>query len=317
VDQILKEELNKIVRAQVLFDEPMSNHSSMRVGGRTDAFVTVKSIDELKGVIQWSVEKGVPYMFWGNGTNTLVKDGGIPGLVINFGESFSSIDVERKSDEEVLVNVGAGVQTSHFLNWCIDNGFKGAEFLWGIPGTIGGNIITNAGCAGGEIADIISEITVVEKGKRELSIRKSALNFGTRRLKMPRSTAILSVRLNLKTGSSEEIRNTIEGIREKRKGTQPLDEPSLGCIFKNFKNQSAGALIDDAGFKGVRIGKARISTRHANFVVNEGGASAKDIVSLINMVREKVREKFGVALDLEIFIVGEDERKSYDREMEE
>lgn len=324
LDEALKKELCSIADCNVLFDEPMWKHSTIGIGGNADSFLKVQTISKLKEIVAWCASRAVPYCVWGNGSNTLVKDGGIEGVVISLGEGFDFINIERKLEDIALVHVGAAVRSNGFIDWCIAEGISKGEFISGMPGTIGGNVLTNAGSFGHEISQIVDEISVLEKGGRELTLKRAALDFCPRKLRIPRSTIVLSVKLNLNLSSSEAVKLSIEELHRKREQSQPLGKKSLGCAFKNppkmgagpnalapanaLGTRGAGQLIDDAGFKGVRVGRARVSEKHANFIINEGGASARDVMVLMGLIKEKVNEKFGVLLEPEIAVMGVDEK---------
>jgi len=308
--------LLEIARDAVRFDELLASHSTMRIGGAADALIVPRSLEMLKSVMRWAVENEIPYMFLGGGSDTLIRDGGVHGIVIHLKEGFGRLEVSHESGEDIFVAAEAGVPTGTLVRFAKESGLAGVEGLSGIPGTVGGNVMTNAGTSPGWISDVIEEITVMDRQIRELTVKKKALEFSYRRLKMPRSTAVVRALLKLKRDDPAAIEKRMNDLLEKRKATQPYGQPTLGCIFKNPGDQSrvtshksrvvsAGALIDEAGFKGVRVGKARVSEVHANFIINEGGATAKDVEILIGLIRENVKEKFGIILEPEIHIAGE------------
>lgn len=310
---VQKERLLEITEGGAKFDEPLSAYSAIKIGGPAYAVVSPRDVGMLKDIILWSTGEGLSYMSLGNGSNTLIRDGGFKGLVINFRKTFSEIQTVGETGEDLSLSVGAGLNTATLVQFAAENGFSGVEGLAGIPGTIGGNIITNAGTFLGCIADVVDEITVVDRSVKEFSIKRKGLQFSYRSLKMPRSTAVVGALLKLKKGDPGTIKNLIEESLERRKKTQPWGALTLGSIFKNPSGaksneeggRKAGSLIEEAGLKGVRVGDARISDKHANFIVNEGGASARDIEILIALIKERVKEKFGVVLETEIKIVGE------------
>lgn len=300
-----KEQLLDISQGEVLFDEPLAAYSTMRVGGLADALVRPRDVSKLKEVMGYAVAQELPYVFWGAGSDTLVRDKGVRGLVIRLGVGFNELSITGEGSGEVFVSAGAGLHTATLVHFASDNGLTGVEGLTGIPGSIGGNVLTNAGTPDGCIADVIEEITVVDRGLRELTIKRKALEFSYRSFKLPRSTAVVRTLLKLKKDDSARIKERINQMMEKRKSTQPYDAPTLGCIFKNSQGGKAGALIEEAGLKGVRVGKARISEMHANFIVNEDGATARDVEVLMGLVKERVKQRFGVILETEIRIIGE------------
>lgn len=316
IGDIRKSELLEIARDAVRFDEPLAGYSTMRIGGPADAFVAPRDVETLKSVMRWAADNDMTYIFLGGGSDTLIRDGGIRGVVIRLKDGFEHLGVSHESGEDVFVSAQAGVPTGTLVRFTKEKGLKGIEGLAGIPGTVGGNVITNAGTSLGWISEVVEEIAVVDRQIRELTIKRKALEFSYRRLKMSRSTAVVRALLKLKRDDPAAIEKRMNDLLEKRKATQPYGQPTLGCIFKNPGNESrvtrdasrvvsAGALIDEAGLKGVRVGKARVSEIHANFIINEGGATAKDVEILIGLVREHIKEKFGILLEPEIRIVGE------------
>ncbi len=290
---------------RVLFDEPMSNHSTMGVGGRAEAYLVVDNEEELKSVMAFADENGVDYHFWGAGSNVLVRDGGLHGLVIRLGEGFEGIETDRDTPEGVYVYVGSAVSTPRFVNWCSENGLSGVEWLAGMPSTVGGNVLMNAGMGDNSISDVVEEVTLINRDRKTLSIRKKVLRFEYRKLKVPRTAVVSRALLKLKRVERSEVVTKTQAFFEKRKGSQPQGAKSLGCIFKNPGKGSAGMLIDEAGLKGVRVGGARISNVHANFILNENGATAKDVLVLMSLIRDRVKQYAGVILENEIIIIGD------------
>ncbi|PIU57870.1 MAG: UDP-N-acetylenolpyruvoylglucosamine reductase [Deltaproteobacteria bacterium CG07_land_8_20_14_0_80_38_7] len=309
-----KEKLSLIAKDSVLFDEKLSSYSSIRIGGIADAIVTPKSTDILKEVMQFAVDEGLLYVFLGGGCKTLVRDGGFRGIIIRLKEGFNNIEISHESDDIVYLQVGAGFNTAGLVQFASDHGFSGVECLAGVPGTVGGNIVTNAGTSEGCVGDIIEEIKIIDRAGRELTVKRKALEFSYRSLKLTRSTAIVSATLKLKRDQEAKVRESVDKLLERRKTTQPWGALTLGCVFKNIiktsgkikKVTSAGQVIDELGLKGVRVGRARISDKHANFIVNEGGATARDFEILVGMIKERVKEKYGMTLESEVKIIGED-----------
>lgn len=302
-----KEEIKRIISPErVFFGEPMAKHSTMGVGGNAECFAVVNSLEELKALLNFTSERGVEYRFWGNGSNVLVRDKGVRGIIARLGEKFDFVEELRRDGDDVHVSVGAATSTQKLVRWAAAEGLMGMEGLAGIPGTIGGNLATNAGTEAGAIGDVVDELTVVTKEGRELSMKRQALRFEYRSLKIPGTSALVRAVLKLKKSSAEEISARVEEAMKRRRKNQPVGEMSLGCIFKNSGKTSAGLLIDEAGLKNVRIGGARVSNVHANFIVNEGKATARDITVLIGLIREKVREQTGISLETEIEIIGDE-----------
>ena len=300
-----REELQALLpEGRIVFDEPMSRHSTMGVGGPAEAYVMVADEGELTRIIEWADEQGIEYCFWGAGSNVLVRDKGLRGLVIGLGDGFDYIEMDREDVDRVYVSVGAAVSTTHLVRWCVGRGLSGVEPLAGIPGTVGGNILTNAGTAQGNISDAVEELTIVNRERRVLTIRKAALRFEYRQLKLPRTAAVIRCLLRLGRDDPKAVAGRVQEIQKGRWESQPQGVRSLGCVFRNPGKTSAGMLIEDAGLKDVRIGGARVSSVHANFIVNEGGATSKDVIVLMSLIRDRVKQQSGISLEPEIKIVG-------------
>jgi UDP-N-acetylmuramate dehydrogenase len=296
----LKNEFQSIAKGRIAFDEPMRDHTTIKIGGSADIWFEPLDLEDLKIVAACADRNDIAKYIFGNGSNTLVRDKGIRGMVI----SLSKFDWINKNEEN-SVCVGAGAQMQRLLVWSVENSLSGLEALAGIPGTVGGAVIMNAGTKDGSIGNIVRSLKWVNKG-RVHAAEKNDLEFNYRKLKLPRGAIIIEVFLDLKQADKKEIELKIEKIRHRRKEIQPLLWPSLGSVFKNPDSGSkAWGLIDDSNLKGVRVGGARISNEHANWIINEGNATAKDVEILIKMVRERVKEKSDVILEPEIVIIGE------------
>ena len=306
-----KQELQNLFGEDCGFDLSLSPFTSMHVGGAADAIVWPKNEEELAKAVLWAREKKIPTLVLGKGSNTLVLDGGFRGMVLSLTKGFRGFSVLKEKGENVWVNAQGGVPTQQFVRWCVDQGFAGAERLAGVPGTIGGNVFMNAGTHLGEIGDLVEEVQICD-AKGKISVWPAAkLEFEYRKSSIPSSAVILSAVLHLKKGEKEKLEKEVKGLFEKRGLSQPVDFPSLGSVFKNppagkHGRKKAWELIEDAGCKGVRVGGARVSERHANFIINEGKATAKDVLILIGLIKDKVKEAAGVALETEIKVVGEE-----------
>lgn len=297
-----KKRLSAIAAAR--FSEPMSLHTTLGVGGKAEAFVAVTSIAMLQEVLRFASEESFPYLVIGGGSNLLVRDGGLKGIVISLQGEFTAVDLVRESGGMVSLAAGSAVATATLLRRADDLGLAGFEVMAGVPGTIGGNIRMNAGTRAGSIADVVEEVTIVERSGREVTLTPRALRFEYRSVKLPPGAVIARVVCKLKRAEPGAGRATIRALLEHRRQTQPVATENCGCAFKNPGKLSAGQLIDEAGLKGIRVGGARISTLHANFIINEGTATARDIIVLMNLVRDRVREHAGITLEPEVVIVG-------------
>lgn len=312
---------NILGKENVKYNEPMSKHTSFRVGGNADIFAIVDSEENLTKVIRLAKKMYMPITIVGNGTNLLVKDGGIRGLVIKYiANDYSIMDTdelkdkgnldknEENNNKSKIITVSSGMTNARLAKILLDNSLTGFEFLAGVPGTIGGALVMNAGAYGGEIKDLVlktkyidldtGEIKTIENNKHKFEYRKSI--FQTL------NCVILETTLKLQIGNKEQIEERMQEYSKKRRESQPLDMPSAGSTFKRGEDFITAKLIDESGLKGYSIGGAQVSSKHAGFIVNKGNATAKDIIDLINYVKEKVYEKFGKEVQEEVKIIGED-----------
>lgn len=290
----------KIDTKQILCDEPMKNHTSFKVGGKADFYIIAKTIDDIKWVLEISKKHNIQLTIVGNGTNLLVLDNGIRGIVLR--PNLHNIEIN-----ENMIKTGAGALLTIVSKRAADSGLKGLEFAYGIPGTIGGAIRMNAGAYGGEMKDIVQETTYITRNgeihtitEHEFSYRNSIFSR--------MNVIILETILRLETGNKEEIKANMDKYLHSRKENQPLDMPNAGSTFKRGDGFITSKLIDEAGLKGYRIGGAEVSTKHAGFIVNKGNATANDILKLIQYVKEQVNEKFQKEIELEIVVIGEEKQ---------
>ncbi|PIR25674.1 MAG: UDP-N-acetylenolpyruvoylglucosamine reductase [Deltaproteobacteria bacterium CG_4_10_14_0_2_um_filter_43_8] len=300
-----KRELEKAFPA-IRFQESMKAHTTLGVGGKAEAYVEVQSVEMLKSLFEFLKDSNIPYYLIGKGSNTLVRDGGVKGVVIQLLGDFQEYKVEQESGDDVFVSVGAGVSTLKLVRWANEQHLAGIERLSGVPGTLGGNILTNAGTHIGSIDEIVEEVTMLDKHGKEMTQKVKSIPFEYRRCKLPRGTIVLKALLKLQKDPEGKAAQHFKELMERRRETQPISQKSSGCMFKNDGKQAAAKLIDEAGLKGVRVGGARISDVHANYIVNEANASARDVIVLMGLVRDRVRQHSGVVLENEIFILGEE-----------
>ncbi|MBO7402737.1 MAG: UDP-N-acetylmuramate dehydrogenase [Lachnospiraceae bacterium] len=300
----LFKELKAAVEGRVLKDEPMSLHTTFKVGGPADYFMIIKGADELAKVEKILETYGVPAFVVGNGSNLLVSDEGIRGCVITFERPEYPIRIYDKSAEGVNVEIPAGTLLSAAAKAVAREGLKGFEFAAGIPGTLGGAVLMNAGAYGGEIKDSIltakvfrdGEILTLSKDELSLSYRHSSL--------METGGVILSAEFFFEYGDKDQIFARIEELNAKRREKQPLEYPSAGSTFKRPEGYFAGKLIQDAGLAGFSVGGAAVSEKHCGFVINKGGATASDVKKLIDEVIQRVQESAGVTLEPEVRFMG-------------
>lgn len=288
----------------MLTDQPMREYTSFKIGGPADVVVFPEDTEDLIGMIKYLGEEHIPYFILGNGTNLLVRDGGIRDIVINLSHGFRQIEL-IKGNRSSMILAEASALLVNLIRFSTDHNLSGLEFAAGIPGTIGGGLVMNAGGSLGELKDVTNSITTVSCNG-EIAVKKRGdLRFSYRNLQLPQGSIILSATFALKIGTQSRIKEKIQEILTKKKETQPLDLPNAGSIFKNPEGISAGRLIDNAGLKGTQIGEARVSELHGNFILNLGNATANDILSLKGVIEEKVYQKTGVMLEPEIRIIGE------------
>ena len=302
-------DLSRFWKGEILWDKPMSQYSTLKVGGPAEAIISVTNIEDLKRLIHWLKENDINWWIVGRGSNILVPDHGLAGVTIVLDGKFNSIEktlAAQPGQREIgaLIRVGGGCLLSKVVNYCITNSLSGLEFAVGIPGSIGGAIVMNAGAWGYEIGNLLDSATLMDNHGEVFTEERKNLAFAYRGWGMEQNTVLLYSNLILKIDSKEEIKAACSRYHELRKKKQPLTEPSAGSFFKNPPKQSAGKLIDQAGLKGHSIGGAKISEKHANFIVNTGNASATDILNLMRLVQETVYKQFGIKLEPEIHIIG-------------
>ena len=290
--------------ARARFDEPMSRHTSFRIGGPADVWIAVDDAAELSDAFTLAREHGLPLWTLGAGTNVLVSDAGIRGLVLHLGRGFRFVDWTIDG-ERASVRAGAAVPFKKLVYDAVERGFAGLEFGEGIPGSLGGGLTMNAGAFGGEIGRVVVALEGVHADGRIEEIPREGLAFQYRRLDLPAGWVITAVRLALARGDAAEMAKRVASARDRRKRHQPLGWPNAGSIFKNPPGGFAGELLEKAGVKGLARGRARVSDVHANFIVNAGGATAADVRSLMNEMAERVHARSGVRLELEVKLVGE------------
>ena len=293
--------LQSLLGERVSFDVPMARHTALRIGGPADALAQPADRDELLRLLRLCANAGVAHQVLGSGFNTLVCDGGIDGVVLHLGRFRS---VEEKPPGSLRVE--AGVSHATLTNFCIRHGLAGLEFGAGIPGTVGGWTRMNAGIGERELRHALIEAEVASAdGSRLDALGPGELQPVYRDLAgLAHGAVVVSTLLRVSTSSPERVRAEVELLRARRAETQPLDLPSCGSVFKNPPGDFAGRLIEAAGLKGARAGAAEISTRHANFIVNHGGARAADVLALIERAKSEVGARFGVSLEPEVRVVG-------------
>jgi len=289
-----------LIKGRVLFDAPMRQFTSMKVGGPADRVLFPKNVDELRRVVRYSRKKGIPFLILGKGTNLIVRDRGVRGWVISLTQGMRKVRMDGD-----VAEAEAGLPLQRLVQFTVQKGLTGLEPFFGIPGTVGGGLAMNAGAWGVELKDILLSVMVMNGDGEVVERPRKRLKFSYRRLDLPSSWIILKGRFQLKKGKKEEILERVKSYSEIRKKTQPLDYPSAGSIFKNPKEGPAGRWIEEAGLKGFRMGQAMISDQHANFIINLGKATAEEVIHLMEFVEKKIYEDKGISLEREVEVVGE------------
>lgn len=291
------EDLKRNYRGRVVLSEPLEKYTSFRIGGPADYFLEPLDKNDVGNLLAYFRTHDVPFIVIGAGSNFLVSDQGIRCAVVSLGYALNRIWTEGDT-----VVAEAGVRMAKFVDFCIQQGRQGVEMLAGIPGTIGGAVVMNAGAYGGEISDHLKEVEVYRDGK-VLKVEKADAGFGYRQSRFAKDV-VLSASFALPTGNKPELMKKRRELLVKRNQSQPLNLPNSGSIFKNPPGLFAGKLVEQAGLKGTRKGKAQISEKHGNFIVNTGGATADDVLELIRLARTTVQKKIGVTLEPEVKLLG-------------
>ncbi len=290
------------LKCELLIDEPMSSHTSFRIGGKADLLVLPTTVSEVKSAIAICREEQLPFYVIGNGSNLLVRDGGFRGVIVKLFKNFSKIE----SVDETTFSCQSGALLSAISAFALDKSLTGLEFAAGIPGTVGGAVCMNAGAYDGEIKDVLVSADVINGEGEVLTLSNEQLQLSYRTSAVQISGyVVLSAVFSLNKGEYSEIKEKIGTLNKSRREKQPVELPSAGSAFKRPKGNFAGKLITESGLKGCRVGGASVSVKHAGFIVNDKGASAADVIKLIEHVKNVVNEKFGVMLEPEVKIIGE------------
>lgn len=291
----------KAISPDLLENESMAKHTTFHVGGKADMYVSVKSVEELSSLIKLARETDTPFTVIGNGSNILVKDKGIRGLVIEIGSGMSAYELKGNR-----IYAEAGILLSRLASLALNNSLTGMEEISGIPGTLGGGIYMNAGAYGGELKNIVKTVTYIDEYGEEKTVTADECEFGYRKsIFTSGGKYIVSAVIELSEGDRTEISEKMADYAKRRREKQPLSLPSAGSTFKRPEGYFAGALIQESGLKGYKSGGAMISDLHAGFVVNYDNATSQDILDVIKHTQETVLNKFGVMLETEVKIIGE------------
>lgn len=300
VQQAVMVDLKPLLEGDIRANEPLSRHTTWRVGGPAEIFVLPASVQDVAAAMRYAAKHEVPLTVLGNGSNVLVSDRGLAGIVIKLGTGLDRIEVKGN---KIKAQAGAGV--GRLAGVALEAGLGGLEFIWGVPASIGGAIAMNAGANGRAMAEVVTRVLAVTSTGEAVALEREDMAFGYRKsIFQDASVVIVDACLSLVPREKGRIRQEMDACLARRKATQPLEYPSAGSVFKNPPGEAAGRLIEMAGGKGLTVGGAQVSHKHANFIVNLGGAMAGDIYELINKIRELVYEKTGIVLELEVKVLG-------------
>lgn len=302
---VFNDEMADFWIGEMLWNTSLASYTTFRVGGAAEALVFPRGVKELSQLIQGLRKINVPWHIIGRGSNIVVSDKGVQGVVIVFGRNFSSRQILEESADSVQVRVEAGHSLSGLVNWSVEKGLSGLEFAAGIPGTVGGAIVMNAGAWEGEIRDVIASVTMMDGKGNSITRKRDEIDFTYRSWGEAESMIVVEGVFELKKSDPVLIKSRCQDYHDRRKNMQPHNKPSGGSFFKNpLGNKSAGQLIDEAGLKGYRVGDAEVSSVHANFIVNDGSATAADLIELMHIIQQRVEEASGISLQPEVKFLG-------------
>ncbi|ONI47427.1 UDP-N-acetylenolpyruvoylglucosamine reductase [Candidatus Epulonipiscioides saccharophilum] len=297
MDELLKQFRAIVKEEQIKVEEPIKNYTTFKIGGPAKVLVVVEKIDEISKIINVCKKENVKYYILGRGSNLLAKDEGYEGVLILI--NISKIEIANN-----IIKAEAGAKLSRVAQVASENNLRGFEFAHGIPGSIGGAVVMNAGAYGGEIKDVLLSIEAINSRGEKVTLQNSELNLGYRTSIIPKEGLIvLSATIKLEPGNRKEIEKKTRELNQQRRDKQPLNYPSAGSTFKRPEGYFAGKLISDAGLAGLRIGDAQVSEKHCGFIVNVGSATYQDVNSLIDKVKYEVFQKFGVMLESEVKVI--------------
>lgn len=306
--QIEKDLKMILTNSTIKMDEPLKNYTYTETGGPADFYVTPRDFDDVSTLLNYCHDNHIPVTYLGNGSNIIIRDGGIRGIVLNL------LELTHLTLEEEVISVGSGRAIIEVSRFARDNSLSGLEFACGIPGSVGGAVYMNAGAYGGEVKDCLLEATVATEKGDILTLTNEELELGYRRSNIQENHyVILEAKFRLVEGDIEDINAMMDDLTERRESKQPLEHPSCGSVFQRPPGNFAGKLIQDAGLQGHRIGGVEVSKKHAGFMVNVDNGTAGDYEELINFVQSTVKENYGIELDTEVRVIGEPVYKRADR----
>ena len=299
-EESLKREFQGNMRGNVVFDVPMSQYTSLGIGGPADALAFPEDEKDLAVLVRMAHGRNIPYYVMGRGTNLLIRERGIRGLVVNLSSGFRKI-----SSTGERISAGAGILLTEMIRFAMERELSGLSSLYGVPGTVGGGLAMNAGAWGTDVGQRTESIVLMNGDGRVRRLSRETLTFGYRQLDLEPGSIIVEGTFLLESQAVEKTREEITHYQKKRQQTQPLQVPSAGSIFKNPSGSSAGKIIEEVGLKGRRVGGAEISAIHGNFIINTGGATADHVLELMNLIQDCVHRERGITLEPEVRIVGE------------
>lgn len=301
ISEAVIQALKKFVPEEnICLQEPMAAHTTFRVGGPADCFLQLENTEQLIRVQRYLNQVGVPFFLLGNGSNLLVSDDGYRGVILQIGQRMSKIEVN-----DCMITAQAGASLAQVARAAMEHGLTGLEFASGIPGTVGGGVVMNAGAYDGEMSQVVVQVNVINSEGEVMELDNSTMEFGYRTSTIKSNPfTVTEVTFRLEKGDREQIKARMDELASRRREKQPLEYPSAGSTFKRPKGYFAGKLIMDAGLRGYQSGGARVSDKHCGFVINTGGATAWDIYDVIREVQERVKEKFNVDLETEVLFLG-------------
>jgi len=290
-------------KGEIRQDEPLSRHTSLKIGGKAMLMLIPEDIDSLRVIIEKARDLDIKVLILGGGTNLLIDDRGVDGLVVSTKRLDMIEYLESKGRDDVILRAGAGLQLGGLISHCMRNGLSGMESLAGIPGTVGGAVFMNAGSFGTEIKDVVIGVEIMDREGSIRRLSRSEIGFSYRSSGLPEGSIIISAEFRLRRDKPESVSKRVRETIRKKSLSQPLNYPSAGCVFKNPPSDSAGRLIDSAGCKGMRCGGIEVSSVHANFFINRGGGTFDDFINLMEEVKERVYKASGIKLEPEICIL--------------
>lgn len=302
----IKEALGDIHPGKILYDEPMTRHTSLQVGGIADAVVVTENEDQLINIVRRLKERQIPFLAAGNLTNILVRDGGYRGAILLM-RGLDNILCGKTGAGANFISAQAGVALAKVVHCAMAEELTGVEFCAGIPGSIGGAVWMNAGAYGKEMKDVIESLLLLNANGEKRTMKRGDIPFTYRNSNLPDGVIILEAQLKLEKGQSDLIKERVNDILKLRQEKHPLNYPNAGSIFKNPPGEPAGKIIEELGLKGVNCGGAHVSSKHANFIINKGQATATNVLELIALIQTKARDEKGLVLETEVIIIGEDE----------